>query len=398
MNDKQPGLFAAQASALALPTLAGCLGSLFGNGLAGAALIQAAAVLGAAGLAMYWLRRATLAAERHWQEQTAATTRQALEAASAERLQGLDHLCRQVLPLWASQIDIVHAQTETSITALSSRFADLSGRIQSAVNTVRTGDGVDMVSLLAASEAELNGIITELQGTLANKDILLQQVRELSGMTSQLESMARDVGEIAKQTNLLALNAAIEAARAGEAGRGFAVVADEVRKLSSLSGDTGRRIAETVAVVNQSISTTLDASQQYAEQERMLISNSGRHIGDVVAGFRDAAAVLVDNSNTLTREGEHIGHEIAEVLVDLQFQDRVGQVLDHVRNDLRRLEERVHDAAHAAAAGRPAGAIDSAQWLAEMAEKFTTPEQHQLQHGGAKPGAAAAAADDITFF
>jgi len=391
-----PSLTTAMTISLTLPTLAGCLSSVLGQGFSGSMLLSVGAILLGAAIGMFWLRRAEKSAQRDWLDQSETATRQALDSATAERLQGLDQLCTQVLPLWASQIDIVHTQTEKSITALSNRFADLSGRIQSAVSTVRSDDGVDMVSLLAASEAELNGIITDLQGTLANKDVLLQQVRELSGMTSQLESMARDVGEIAKQTNLLALNAAIEAARAGETGRGFAVVADEVRKLSSLSGDTGRKIAETVAVVNRSISSTLETSQQYAEQELRLLSNSGRHIGDVVARFRDAADVLVENSNTLTREGEHIGQEIGEVLVALQFQDRVGQVLDHVRNDLRRLEERVHDAAHAAAAGRPAGEIDSAAWLAEMAEKFTTPEQHQLQHGGAKPGTAAA--DEITFF
>ena len=391
-----PSLTTAMTISLTLPTLAGCLSSVLGQGFSGSMLLSVGAILLGAAIGMFWLRRAEKSAQRDWLDRSETATRQALDSAAAERLQGLDQLCTQALPLWASQIDIVHNQTEKSITALSNRFADLSGRIQSAVSTVRSDDGVDMVSLLAASEAELNGIITDLQGTLANKDALLQHVRELSGMTSQLEAMARDVGEIAKQTNLLALNAAIEAARAGEAGRGFAVVADEVRKLSSLSGDTGRKIAETVAVVNRSISSTLDTSQQYAEQELKLISNSGKHIGDVVARFRDAADVLVENSNTLTREGEHIGQEIGEVLVALQFQDRVGQVLDHVRNDLRRLEDRVLNATREAAAGRPAGAIDSTAWLAEMAEKFTTPEQHQLQHGGAKPGTAAA--DEITFF
>jgi len=391
-----PSLTRTMALSLALPTLAGCLSSILRDGFSGSMLLSVGAILLAAAGGMFWLRHSEKSAHRAWLEQATAATQEALDTAATRRLQGLDHLCTQVLPLWASQIDIVHTQTEDSITALSSRFADLSGRIQSAVSTVRSDDGVDMVSLLASSEAELNGIITDLQGTLANKDILLQQMRELSGMTSQLESMARGVGEIAKQTNLLALNAAIEAARAGEAGRGFAVVADEVRKLSSLSGDTGRKIAETVAVVNRSISSTLETSQQYAEQELKLLSNSGQQIGDVVARFRDAADVLVENANTLTREGEHIGQEIGEVLVALQFQDRVGQVLDHVRNDLRRLEDRVLNASREAAAGRPAGAIDSTAWLAEMAEKFTTPEQHQLQHGGAKPGAAAA--DEITFF
>jgi len=62
--------------------------------------------------------------------------------------------------------------------------------------------------------------------------------------------MAAEVANIAGQTNLLALNAAIEAARAGESGRGFAVVAGEVRNLSSLSSNTGKKMSDKVQVIS----------------------------------------------------------------------------------------------------------------------------------------------------
>jgi methyl-accepting chemotaxis protein len=320
----------------------------------------------------------------------------AIQAQAASQLQGLDELCQKVLPVWAGQVDIVREQTESSIGTLASRFSNLSERVRMAVASAREGGGVDMVALLAESEAELNTIVTDLQTALANKEVLLEQVRQLSGMTGKLELMAREVGEIAKQTNLLALNAAIEAARAGEVGRGFAVVADEVRKLSSLSGETGKRIAETVTVVNRSISETLETSNQYAEQEKHLIELAGQRIGDVVSNFRLATNGLIDSSAMLTQEGEHIGGEIAEVLVSLQFQDRIGQVLDHVGTDQRRLGARLQQAGQDVAAGRPAGQLNGDAWLDEMASHFTTPEQHQL-HRGAN-AAQSTASDEITFF
>lgn len=320
----------------------------------------------------------------------------AAQAQAASRLQGLDELCQKVLPIWAGQVDIVREQTESSIGALASRFSNLSERVRMAVASAREGGGIDMVSLLAESEAELNTIVTDLQTALANKEVLLEQVRQLSGMTGKLELMAREVGEIAKQTNLLALNAAIEAARAGEVGRGFAVVADEVRKLSSLSGETGKRIAETVTVVNRSITETLETSHQYAEQEKHLIDLAGQRIGEVVSNFRQATNGLIDSSAALTEEGDHIGEEIAEVLVSLQFQDRIGQVLDHVGTDQRRLEARLQQARLDIDAGRPAGELDSEAWLDAMASQFTTPEQHQL-HRGAN-AAQSTDSNEITFF
>jgi len=346
--------------------------------------------------ASLWMRQAGQQFATALREQVAAETRQALQREAEKQLQGLAGLCQRVLPVWSGQVDMVREQTETSINELACRFSDLSERVRLAVARARENGGVDMVSLLAESEAELNSIVTDLQSALANKEVLLEQVRQLSGMTGKLELMARDVGEIAKQTNLLALNAAIEAARAGEVGRGFAVVADEVRKLSSLSGETGAKIAETVSVVNRTISETLSTSERYAEHEKALIDTAGQHIGGVVSRFRAATNNLIESSGALTQEGEHIGHEIAEVLVSLQFQDRVGQVLDHVRGDQHRLVDRLQAADDDVAAGRPAGELDSNAWLDEMASHFTTPEQHLL-HGG-HGQSSGSKTDEITFF
>ena len=313
----------------------------------------------------------------------------------ADHLAGLDQLCSGVLPVWAGQIDMARGHTEDSITALTNRFADINQRINTTLATSQGNSGDGLLALLHENEIELNAIITTLRSALAMKESMLSEVASLSHFTDALKRMAQDVGEIAKQTNLLALNAAIEAARAGEVGRGFAVVADEVRKLSDLSGGTGKKISETVETVNQAIAATLAISRQYAQQDQAMVINSEQVIRHVVSRIHGAAIGLAESSDGLRRETRLIGEEIADVLVALQFQDRVSQILGHVGQDMGKLKAHLVSQTAQRAAGGVSPAMDAEAWLADLSHTYTVPEQHVVHSGGTTRGAAAS---EITFF
>lgn len=325
----------------------------------------------------------------------------AMEEESRRSIAGLDRLCVDVLPVWAGQIEMARAHTEESVTALTARFAEISQRL--AATTSHRGDGHtgagenSILALLQEAQKELDSIVTALRAALSSKEALLTEVTALSAHTEALRRMAQDVGDIANQTNLLALNAAIEAARAGDVGRGFAVVADEVRKLSTLSGETGKKIATTVDTVNRSIAETLSVSQQYAEQDKALVNSSSEVIGHVISRFGDAATRLTEESAEMRQEGIAIGHEIEDVLVALQFQDRVSQVLNHVNNDLHKLRKNIEDGKQQQASGAAAERIDAERWLADLSKTYTMPEQHVV-HSGGKASAGQNAESDITFF
>lgn len=317
---------------------------------------------------------------------------------------GLEQLCRSVLPVWNGQIDIARAQTEEAIQALACRFGDLAQRLENAVAaTADSGANTSIVELLKDSQKELNSIIASLRCALAAKESLMQEIHSLSRFTAELGKMAQDVGAIANQTNLLALNAAIEAARVGEQGRGFAVVAGEVRTLSRQSSDTGKRIAETVEAVSRSIASTLDISEQFARREAEMISGSERSIERVLGRFNDAASGLAESSAFLRQEGRLIHGEISDVLVALQFQDRVSQVLTHVQQDMSKLEQRLdvrldvqrEEGQETGAPGEKPHLGDADAWLAELSRTYTTAEQRAL-HQPASP--AAAVSPSVTFF
>ena len=380
---------------LALLTMVSAASVLAIGELSRAAMSVAAFVVMAGGLATFLVVSRYQAIQR----QARVAAQKDKEHGYCERkphcIGGLDRLCGGVLPIWSGQIDMARTHTEESITALANRFASINQQIVTTVASSQGHAGSGLIAMLAENDVELSAIITTLRSALAMKESMLKEVASLSQFTEALKSMAKDVGDIAKQTNLLALNAAIEAARAGDVGRGFAVVADEVRKLSNLSGETGKKISETVETVNRAIAVTLEISRQYSKQDEAMIASSEDVVEHVAGRVHAAVVELSDSSDVLRRETQSIGDEIAEVLIALQFQDRVSQVLGHVSKDMGKLKERIAGHAELLCAGGTPGAIDAAAWLTELSQTYTVPEQHVV-HGGGTPRAVTAA--EITFF
>jgi len=377
--------------------LLGATGILIAGGLTTLALVFAVLLLVLSG-GLAWMAHSH--SQKAWRQMQAAGEQSLADAQlrhRADHLGGLDQLCGGVLPVWSGQIEMARSHTEESITALANRFAAINQRIVNTVGSSQGASGDGLITLLQENEGELNSIIATLRASLATKDSMLSEIATLSKFTGQLKGMAQNVADIAKQTNLLALNAAIEAARAGEVGRGFAVVADEVRKLSDLSGGTGKKISDMVETVNQAIAATLQISQQYAAQDEAMVAQSEEIIQHVVGRTQEAALGLASASDVLRSETRSIGDEIAEVLVALQFQDRVSQILGHVGQDMGKLKERIVEHEAGRSRGDAPASLDARGWLEDLSHTYTVPEQHVVHRGG-KPATAAAAADEITFF
>jgi methyl-accepting chemotaxis protein len=308
----------------------------------------------------------------------------------------MEELCEQTLPLWSQQIHSARNHTEEAISALSERFANLAVRIQQSLGNGHEREaGNRLVALLSTSQHELDMIIMALREAMASKESLLKEVMELSNFTDQLQDMAQDVADIAKQTNLLALNAAIEAARAGESGRGFAVVADEVRKLSSMSGETGQRIGETVTIVNGAIHKTLNISREYAKTDAVTLNNASDVIKGVITRFHHSASGIVSHNDAMRSQSEIVAQDIAEVLVSLQFQDRISQMLGHVSGNIDKLLGHIHSSNEQRRLGQQPMPLDVDRWLDELAQTYTMPEQHDI-HRGEAPGKRNDS--EITFF
>ena len=304
---------------------------------------------------------------------------------------------RQVPPLWCQHVDMARQHTETALVELSQRFQGVHDRLSSAeqrsaeaVQRISGGDEQGVIGMVQLAESELAAIVAQLEQALKDKQLLLNQIGDLASSTKDLQRMATDVAAIANQTNLLALNAAIEAARAGEAGRGFAVVADEVRKLSALSGDTGKRIGAKVATVSQAMTGAADMVRQFEQTDAATVGQARGGIEQVVVRMRTTIQGLSQAAEALETESSQVRGEVSSILVALQFQDRVDQILNLALTDMRRLEQLVADND----AEQRLPQLDVNAWMQQLESGYTTREQRNLNRGAAASKSGA----DITFF
>jgi methyl-accepting chemotaxis protein len=313
---------------------------------------------------------------------------------------GAEDLGAQLVRVWSRHIETVRLQIAQAGTSLAERFGGINGKLAAAnAAAALASSGMDgngsMSERIRSADHRLGSMVKRLEDALRRRDRRLAQIHELATFADDLRHMAQEVGNIASQTNLLALNAAIEAARAGEAGRGFSVVADEVRKLSNLSGETGKRMREKVEVIAAAMASALQNTGQDAKEDLAVVSEGQATIKDVLDGFHGAADELAEAARNLLQESKGVEDEVAEVLVNMQFEDRVNQILNQVHEDMGQLaglfEHRLIERAN----GHLPEPVDAKRWLAKIEAKYTTHEQIENHRGGQGSGPLTSG---VTFF
>lgn len=245
------------------------------------------------------------------------------------------------------QLNLVISDTEAAAFQITDKLNTIDGTISRLEKFVMNSSNAS-ADLAASSEARIGGnqqLIDTMRSYIkerieeAQRD--QQRVTQVVSEAHSLESLVQLIKSISSQTNLLALNAAIEAARAGEAGRGFAVVADEVRKLSGETATAVSKINQGIVAVANSIEGQFKdkLSQTKIEQERAVLEQFagqldelGQSYGELVSSQREVMQTIAGNSQELSKL-------FMDAIASVQFQDVTRQQLEQVANALSRLDE-----------------------------------------------------------
>ncbi len=251
-------------------------------------------------------------------------------AANIERLQ---NLITEAVETLSNSFSILSQQSETQSHLMHEVINQLNGEESQLSSATFINETHQVLEYFV-------DIVTEVsRGGMT----MVYTVDDIEKQMDAVNGLLSDISVIADQTNLLALNAAIEAARAGEAGRGFAVVADEVRALSQNSNDLNGKIKEVVANSKVNISKAKDLVGKIASRDMSVAMQHKVKVDDMLGQMKQQSVFVESKLEQMQDIGDRVRSGVAGVVQSLQFDDISKQICQQMHIQMSSLQASIRE-------------------------------------------------------
>jgi methyl-accepting chemotaxis protein len=229
-----------------------------------------------------------------------------LVAAIRSNVESLSRQADELSAAAGSSASAIESQSQAA-SSMAAAVEELSVSIDQVGDNAREAHGVSQNSSVQAAEGGriIHDTAGEMQRVADAVNHTAETIRELEQFSTQISGIVQVIKDISDQTNLLALNAAIEAARAGEQGRGFAVVADEVRKLAERTSTSTQEISEVIDKIQESTRGAvreMEAGVARVTDGVQVANLAGDSVSTLQESAERAAAVVENISRALTEQ------------------------------------------------------------------------------------------------
>ena len=297
--------------------------------------------------------------------QALASSSEELSASSEESSKASEHISETIQELAASSEDQMRLMASSSegISNVTANTEKISGNAEKVAYTATSTAEASKEGLQNIEEvtAQMNSINTNVGNLAMSIDTLEGRIKEIGEIT-------KAITDISSQTNLLALNAAIEAARAGEQGKGFAVVADEVRKLAEQSAQSAEQITSLIGQIQVDTRVTIQSMSSAKKEVDLginIVQNAGESFGKIEVSVLDLVRLFEEVFTSLKELKDNT--EVINVSV-MEVNTMAGEAAANTENVSAATEEQVASMEEIAASS--SSLANLAESLQELIRKF----------------------------